>query len=597
MNLRPPTTSPSEPSGPPAGDAPLWRLPSLVFVVALLATGALSAVLARALERRDAERFDHEVTRITQAVRERADITVALLRGAQGLFAASTEVTRAEFHQYVASLRLREQYPGIQGIGYSQRLVPAQRAPVEAQARAEGVATFRVWPDTPRDEWNAILYLEPDDPRNHAALGFDMATHPARRAAMDAARDSGEARASGKVTLVQEIDDDKQAGFLIYLPVYANGRPLPDVAARRAALQGHVYSPLRTADLLRGARGPDHDFIDYALYDGSEATPAALLRGPDAATPRRPRYSAERRLQVAGRTWMLRFVSLPRFDDFARSRLTPLLLLVPLATSALLAGISLLQVRARRTAEQLARAGAHNARLVGELQETARRKDEFLAMLGHELRNPLAPIVSAIGVLQRGVGPARVAQLQAVIARQARQLTRLVDDLLEAPRISTGRLALQPQPMLFGDAVASAVEALQPTLQQRRQTLRQEQHGTPAPLLGDPARLAQVVTNLLHNASKFSPDGAELHLRVDEHPHEVQLRVSDPGQGIAPGLMPHLFDLFVQGSPQDGHGGLGIGLALVRQVVALHGGKVQAESAGPGCGATFTVTLPRGARS
>jgi signal transduction histidine kinase len=186
-----------------------------------------------------------------------------------------------------------------------------------------------------------------------------------------------------------------------------------------------------------------------------------------------------------------------------------------------------------------------------------------------------------------------VAQLHAVLARQSRQLTRLVDDLLEASRISTGRLALQPQPMHIGDAVTGAVEALQPQLDRRRQTLRLAHHGTPAPLLGDPARLSQVVANLVHNASKFSPDGAEIALRVDEHAHEVRLQVCDPGEGIAPKLMPHLFDLFVQGSTRDGHGGLGIGLALVRQVVALHGGKVHAASDGPGRGATFTVTLPR----
>jgi signal transduction histidine kinase len=298
---------------------------------------------------------------------------------------------------------------------------------------------------------------------------------------------------------------------------------------------------------------------------------------------------------VAGRTWTLHYTSRPAFDDFARGRLVPLLLLVPLATSMLLAGISWLQVRARRTAEALARAGAHNAQLVEELQDTARRKDEFLAMLGHELRNPLAPIVSAVNALQHGVPAARTQQLHAVIARQARQLTRLVDDLLEASRISTGRLALQPQPMLLADAVASAVEALQPQLLRRRQAVRVLHEGTPTPLRGDPARLSQVVANLLHNASKFSPEGSEIVLRVDERPHEAQLQVSDRGEGIAPALLPHLFDLFVQGSPRDGHGGLGIGLALVRQVVALHGGKVQAASGGPGRGATFTVTLPRSA--
>lgn len=591
-----PLPSPSAPRR-----APLWRLPALVFVLSLLVTGALSAVLMRALERRDLERFNHEVTRTLQAIRERVEITVALLRGTQGLFMASQEVSRAEFSAYVQRLQLRELYPGIQGIGFTAQVLAAQVPALQARLAAEGVNEFRIWPESPRAEYHAILYIEPMDQRNRAALGFDMYTHPVRRSAMQAARDSGEPRASGKVTLVQEIDVRKQAGFLIYVPVYRGGHPPPqDVSARQQALAGFVYSPLRVDDLLAGARrggSPGPLLIDYELYDGPQATPEALMRRTlHEDSDHHPRFRVEHQLDAAGRPWLLRFSSRPELDAFSRERVAPVLVAVPVATSLLLAGIVLLQARARRTAEELAEAAQRNAALVQELQDNDRRKDEFLAMLGHELRNPLAPIVSSVGVLRRGVAPEPAARLHEVIERQARQLTHLVNDLLEASRISTGRLVIRPQPMLLDDALTGAVESVQPQLQQRRQRLLLQREGRPAPLMADSTRLAQVIANLLHNASKFSPEGAQIELRVQERPESVVITVKDTGRGIEPADLPRLFELFVQGQRHEDntHGGLGIGLALVHRVVSLHGGRVEAASDGPGRGATFTVTLPRG---
>jgi signal transduction histidine kinase len=565
----------------------------LVFALALLATGSLALYLAHLLGRSDAATFQHEAERTAQAMQERLDLTLTLLRGTAGLFVATDDVSAPQFAAYVGRLRLRELYPGVQGIGFSQTLRADQVEGVEQRMQRDDPG-FHVWPRDDREVVHAILFLEPMDARNRAALGYDMSTNPVRHDAMEAARDSGLPRASGKVTLVQEIYEEKQAGFLIYLPLYDTADTPPTVAERRAKLRGFVYAPLRVGDLLRGVRGGGPQRIDYAVYDGLAPAPDTLLRNTAKAGRRPGRFHSEHVLHVAGREWLVRFESRPEFDALSPSRFAPLLLAAALLASVLLAGISLLQVRARRAAELLAEVALRNASLYDELALAARRKDEFLAMLGHELRNPLAPIVSSVAVLQRGVPPERAQRLHEIIARQARQLTHLVNDLLEASRITTGRIAIKPVSTTAEEAVRNATEALQPVLQQHGQHLQVERQGTPAPLQGDPARIAQVLVNLLHNASKFSPDGATIVLRVDERPHEVVFEVVDPGVGLSPEALSQVFELFVQaGGPDDRHGGLGIGLALVRRVVELHGGTVTARSDGLGRGAAFTVTLPR----
>jgi len=230
------------------------------------------------------------------------------------------------------------------------------------------------------------------------------------------------------------------------------------------------------------------------------------------------------------------------------------------------------------------------------LRDADRRKDEFLAMLAHELRNPLAPLVTAHEVLARSAAltePERAAL--AIARRQATQLGRLVDDLLEVSRITRGMIALRLEPMGLASAVREAAEAVAPAIDARRQSLVVSVPSRPLRIVADAARIAQVLENLLNNASKFTPEGGAIRIEVEACGDEVELRVVDSGVGIAPGQLGAIFDLFTQADPTTdrAQGGLGIGLALVRRLVALHGGWVGAASAGLGRGATFTVRLPR----
>jgi PAS domain S-box-containing protein len=229
-------------------------------------------------------------------------------------------------------------------------------------------------------------------------------------------------------------------------------------------------------------------------------------------------------------------------------------------------------------------------------RDEARRKDEFLAMLAHELRNPLAPIRNAahtLGLL--GTPDERVRWVSGVIERQVGLMTRLVDDLLDVSRITLGKIALKREPVTVASVIAQAVETARPAAEARRQSLAVDVAEDAGSVDGDPARLAQAVGNLLDNAIKYTEEDGRIEVEARAEGDDVTIAVRDSGVGIAPDLLPHVFDLFTQAdrSLERRQGGLGIGLTLVRRLVEMHGGHVEAASAGEGRGSVFTVRLPR----
>jgi PAS domain S-box-containing protein len=250
-------------------------------------------------------------------------------------------------------------------------------------------------------------------------------------------------------------------------------------------------------------------------------------------------------------------------------------------------------------AEDLARRAAvalDNAQLLAAARESDRAKDVFLATLAHELRNPLAPIWNGLTIIQRCKDdPQRIEQVAGIIERQVGQLSRLVDDLLDVSRISTGKIALKKEPTHLVHVIGAAVEMSRPHIEAAHHKLSISFPDEPTDLVADPARLAQVFSNLLNNAAKYTRRGGRIDVVVEAQPRELVVRVRDNGIGIAPEMLGKVFGLFTQVThpAERRQGGLGIGLSLVEGLVRLHGGTVEAASPGLDRGSEFTVRLPR----
>ena len=232
-----------------------------------------------------------------------------------------------------------------------------------------------------------------------------------------------------------------------------------------------------------------------------------------------------------------------------------------------------------------------------KLHEANLRKDEFMALLAHELRNPMAPIATAAHMLKFDPGNReRVTQAAGIISRQVTHMRELVDDLLDLSRVARGVISLEMERVDLLAVVASAIEQSKPLIDAKDQQLVLDMPRDPARVEGDRSRLIQVVANLLNNAAKYTHEGGRIVGRIAVHAGRVRLAVEDNGIGIDPSLLPKIFKLFAQAAPtpERTQGGLGMGLALVRSIVAMHGGQVEARSEGRGKGSAFIVILPGG---
>jgi signal transduction histidine kinase/CHASE1-domain containing sensor protein/CheY-like chemotaxis protein len=333
-------------------------LPYLILLLGFCFTLLVYYYFYKLTYEQDRIRFNSSVQEIQDQVRLRIATSTALLRAGTGLFAASDFVDAHEFESFVTEIELEKNYPGVEGIGYSVRFSPADKAQVITGMKRQGFHDFRIWPDdSPRSEYNAIIYLQPDTTRNKGAIGYDMATNDTRRQAMEAARDSGKPFASGRVHLVQEKDlpvANKQSGFLIYVPVYQKNASLNNEQERRDALLGFVYSPLRAEDFLEAVTADKKYDVNFQVYDGTEQKDEQLLGSVGDEVSAKPMFTDAKQQEVEGRTWTLAFVTNPSFETHSNKYLLKYTLILGGLLSLLFAVVTRAEVRARSRAEHSA---------------------------------------------------------------------------------------------------------------------------------------------------------------------------------------------------------------------------------------------------
>jgi PAS domain S-box-containing protein len=907
-----------------------FLFPYFVLVVGLLITAFFSYYVWRTAEAKDSERFKTSTQELVTYVRGRPRLYIEVLRAATGLFAVSPSINPGQFQKFVERLELADQYPGAQGIGFLVRVRRDQKDAFNAATQERELKDFQLWPDQNQDEYALALHFEPLKKSDPGDAEFDLLTDPVCIVAMETARDTGLPATSARVMLGRGTAANKQAGFLIYAPVYENDRTPKTVDERREALAGFVYSQLRAADFLDSVLAIKHTSdIDLRLYDGPQASPENLLAdtayaagNTNGATPPdfKPRFTATSTVEVAGRTWTVGFASRPQFVSADNKTALYSTAAGGLLITLLLFGLSYLQVSARAEAERSAgelrvseakvrktltdreraevalaeseeryrelvenandivfmldlkgnvtsinkavepitgyspaelmginmsdfltpgsntsalsmiqrklggeertnyevdvrakdghtftleissrltlhqgnpigvqgvardittrrqaeealrqadmRALSEYERLLervaglaqtlgtardllaifrglrefslvsvpceglfvslydsvrdvrtacygwgdgkeidtGELppmpvnftginsravrtnqviitndyqtetlghpsvlvgpdnglrpqssliapmavmgriigtievqtyekiayraehatamrmaanltavaienvrllerestarasaEESNRLKDEFLATVSHELRTPLTAILGWSRMLQGGALETDVAERAIeVINRNARAQAQIIDDILDVSRIITGNLFLELHPVELAPVLEAAINVVRPTADAKGIQIEVNFEPQPAAVLGDTHRLQQVFWNLLSNAVKFTPTGGRVTVGLCIVNSEVEIVVSDTGQGITPDFLPFVFDRFRQADSTSTrqHGGLGLGLAIARHLVEIHGGVVSAKSPGTGDGATFMVRLP-----
>jgi signal transduction histidine kinase/ActR/RegA family two-component response regulator len=607
--------------------------PLLVAAAALMLTAGATGLAWTSARNRDGARFENAVQSATDRITARMEIYIALLRGAGGMLAAG-EISRADWHRYAERLDVRVRYPGIQGIGYSRQVPADSIDELVRRMRAQAAEGFRVWPDSARAEYHSILYLEPLDRRNQAALGYDMFTDPVRREAMQRARDTGQAALSGRVTLVQEIEGPVQAGFLVYVPVYRGGEIPATRAARRAGLQGFAYAPFRAGDLFAGIFGTEKDpRVAFRVYDG-RGTDAEHLLYDSRADPNQPwptsRLTARGTVEIAGRPWTLVFTPTRAFGAGSRSALVPIVALSGLLVSLMLFGLSRAQAVAQREAERNARDTAElaaqrqeharelraqmeeahelNQELAAanraldtaraEAEEANRAKGQFLANMSHELRTPLNAIGGYADLLEMGIrGPITDAQrIDLERIRYAQQhLLGLINDVLNFAKLEAGRVTFRMESVPVEAALQQVETLIAPLAQRRQVAYRRCSTDAGVRVCADPDKLQQILVNLLSNAVKFTDAGGEVCTGWEAHDDHVDLFVRDTGRGIPAARLDSIFEPFVQVDADltRTSQGTGLGLAISHELACAMDGDLTVESE-EGVGSTFTLRLHPG---
>lgn len=571
-------------------------IPPLVLLLSLSLTLVVTYYFQVSTAARDQFRFQNVVHKTEGAIERRMETYIALLRAVAALFDASERVELSEFRAFANRIDVQRNYPGIQGVGFSRRLLPEEKEAYVAQMREGRGEAFNIRPEGERAEYHSITYLEPQDRRNQVAIGYDMFTEPIRHTAMSRARDSGAPAMSGKVTLVQEIEGRKQAGFLIYVPIYRHGMPSATVAERQAALDAFAYSPFRADDLMQGIFGKEErQEISFKIFAGTEPDDDALLHDSSIfsadSRPYTPLLTTTRQVEIAGFPWTIAYSSRPEFEAGSARGAVGLALLMGVLASLVLFGLALAQAKARIKAQRLADELFESQK---KLLENERLKSQFLANVSHELRTPLtltlAPVESLLageyGVLAEGQST-----ILQTMHNNAVRLLQMVTGLLDFSKLEAGKVEVKREPTPVAQLTQTVLADFGSFATQRGLAIT---HDPPSETVVDLDRYLyeRILFNLMSNAVKFTPAGGTVSVSLIIGDGRLRLAVADTGPGIPESEVPQLFQRFRQaeGSSTRRFEGTGLGLALVKEFARLLDGDVSVAST-VGKGSRFTVEV------
>jgi signal transduction histidine kinase len=514
--------------------------------------------------------FDLIAKDLTSSIESRLVNYEQVLFATQGLFASSDQVTSEEWRTFVKNQQIETRFPGVQVTGYAQKIGTNADLPSHVEKMRSIWPNYSVFPDAPREQYYAVVYIEPVTLENSRAVGYDMFSEPVRRAAMEKACDTNIATITGKVILVQETGKDVQPGFLMYLPVYKNNMPHESVEEKQAALQGFVYVAFRTHDLfnamLPSLGAVQHNDMRIKVYDSAKSEGNLLYDSkkniPDDS------WHKSTQINFGYQTWLVEFSRPHTFSDFE----TTVMVAVP-AIGVSMSAFVFIAIRSnQRNIDRITRL---NEDLVKSEKLSA--VGQLASRLAHDIRNPISVIKNTVEIAKNNktLDEKMISQLDR-IERAASKINYQVSDTLDFVRTTQLQIKENSVKKILS-LVADRIDkpsAVTINLPENDHTIK-----------CDAEKLEVAIANLVTNSIQAMDGEGTINIRVNDQDKFHTIEVEDSGPGIPENIMPKIFEPLFTTKPK----GTGLGLATVKNIIEQHGGTIYVKN-NP---TIFTISLPK----
>jgi signal transduction histidine kinase len=585
----------------------ILKLPYWVLSVSLLLTFGATYIFHKSARENDIARFQNETAAIENRVEMLINGYIVAIKSGRGFIESNPDLDKGKFADFVKSLELKKNYGAINGIGFWKRPFPGENNIQDDSFRVENFRDFSLFSESNGFKQQTFNVLESKNDGDPRAVSFLKYNETSLQSFLNKARDSGEAVITGKLNFTQENLPGKQTGFLIFLPIYKSGYVPSTIEEKHRLLDGYVYSPLQAEnfehDLRRSISAKD---IAVTIYDNEQHAENILAQTNPGFLPDRKEIVGKSAINIAGGQWIVEYHALPSFILQSSTGWSPIIFISGLIFSLLLFGMTYLETYARARAETIADDLRESEREKAFLlekeqierkraQEANKAKDEFIAIVSHELRTPLNSIAGWSKVLNtENLSPLTKERALQKIDKNLRVQTEIVEELLDFSQLISNTTNLTREKIDFSDLFNETFNRIENVAKEMGISLAKNNSATGLSISGDRALLQSVIKNLLSNAMKFTPQGGRINAELMTDSDHFVMKITDTGHGIQPEFLPHIFESFKQAdsSTTRKYGGLGLGLAITRRIVELHGGTIQAESEGEGKGAVFTVRLP-----
>ncbi len=579
-----------------------FKVPRIIFIVGLFSVVLIASYANYSFNEKDKYRFRILTKEFLNTIYDRISNHLIILRGLEGIYRNNNSINYSQIENYANSLQVLKYFYGSLGIGYIPKVTQAKKDIFINDIREEYDPAYDIFPQSSNSFYLPVAYLSPKSLSSSFAVGYDMLSDPLRKDALMQASVSGLPILSSKVYFKSAKEISPPAyGFLIFMPIYDEQlNHYQSFDKNMDNLVGYVYSPILSREFFKDIFKKGYEkYIELVVYNSSLGKDEVLFQTETSIETCSECDIIQEEIEVLGNKWTLRFTALPAFYSGTNKLIIFLLCLGQLILVFVISALSYSQNKAKIKVEL---ANKDKEELLirersarGQAEQASRLKEEFLATVSHELRNPLNALLGWAQIINRpGASAENVEKGIKTIEKNVHIQAKLIDDLLEMSRITTGKLILDITETDIQKVLENALETVDSALKAKNINVIRDIQGNLPLLKADETRLQQIIWNLLSNAIKFSPENSIIEISINQKEGKMLFILKDYGAGISAEFLPNIFDRFRQENSKitKKHGGLGLGLAISKSLIELHGGEIAVNSEGLGKGSIFSFSLP-----